>query len=315
MHCIFAVLLATEKASSVQDRMIIMSDYPYPFYGVYQPPFETRFHQPPINYDITLSKTHIEGPGTYNALYCSPTLSSENIVKLVTRGLFYLPSKDLIHQGYESHELGTCQSSIQTISQNYRQSQLPSLDDLIEKKHCTIPQIILLATEGMITVRQNVATTVAKDRYAPLELRLNRPLKMKDILTSGHVFQITNAQGRQILSWSQGQLHTFRKDRKSSKWKLLTTYGADATNVPKICAFLRQFHIDHHVGTKDSSQKNKLYSYLYNAENSIDADKFSLMAQSLDLAHKLPSIASITNDQVLIEFPDLESRSSFFNGD
>ncbi|EPQ65519.1 putative secreted effector protein [Blumeria graminis f. sp. tritici 96224] len=124
MHCIFAVLLATEKASSVQDRLIIMSDYPYLFYGAYQPAFAIRFHLPPINHDITLSKVKIEGPGTYNALYCSPTLSSEDIVKQVTRGLFHLPYTDLIHQGYESLELKSCQSSIQTLSKNFRQSQI-----------------------------------------------------------------------------------------------------------------------------------------------------------------------------------------------
>lgn len=93
-------------------------------YGAYQPAFAIRFHLPPINHDITLSKVKIEGPGTYNALYCSPTLSSEDIVKQVTRGLFHLPYTDLIHQGYESLELKSCQSSIQTLSKNFRQSQI-----------------------------------------------------------------------------------------------------------------------------------------------------------------------------------------------
>lgn len=160
----------------------------------------------------------------------------------------------------------------------------------------------------MITVRQNIDTTTAKDRYEPLNLRLDRPLKMQDVLTSDHVFQTSNTQGRQILAWSQGQLHTFGKDRLSSKWKLLTTYGAETTNVPKICEILRQFHIDHHVAT-NSIHKDELYSYLYNAEGSIDAGRFSVMAKSLDLAHKLPTVASIPNDQVLIEFPALKSSS------
>ncbi|CAD6504981.1 BgTH12-00480 [Blumeria graminis f. sp. triticale] len=245
MRCIFAVLYLRELDSMMSNRLVVMSADDYPSYGVYIPPGD-KFLVPTASSGITITENKPSHDGTYNALYCSNTLRTRQIVMAITVRLTPLPPYVLCPPDPSHTQAISCNDHITYMMNRPFPVKLFSLSEVLEGNKCTLSQVITLGQKGLILPSGYYAYDTPSNQEPMFYLATDRRVKVSEILMSKLVFKAMHQSRWHILAWSQGHLHLFREEANPKYWTKITKYGEEKENAVTIIEFLISYNLINH---------------------------------------------------------------------
>ncbi|SZF03254.1 unnamed protein product [Blumeria hordei] len=223
------------------NRLVLLSDgYKRSFYGAYKIGDNEGFPGIQVGDDIFMTADQkTDSPAKLRA-YCSPTLSSTEIVEILSRNLD--PNSKFYYPKLEGHELSPekCLKAIHKEWDGIGNKNALQKQIITQSSTCSNSDIIGLAFQGEISIIGDY------NRYAPsnnLELPLvtfENTLELENLVSDRQLYAAWEMNGSQmVLVWYYGQLHLFKRSGKDKLWWPVTDLNNPEKNGAMILSFLR----------------------------------------------------------------------------
>ncbi|CAD6505594.1 BgTH12-01084 [Blumeria graminis f. sp. triticale] len=220
MHCLLAILLLAGDQARPNDRLAVMSlDRNNGYYEIYDPEGRRQFRKVDFGGEIMVAGSATNGPGTYMAIYCSPSLSLGSLGSYITQNTRHLEdrSKFGFHQDISKER--NCLQLAKDKLKNLSSGEGIYIRRLLHIEDCSKSVIYSLAFQGNFNIKnlQDVALTPGR-QFLGIIFIYNL-FAMSDVVLDGKVLLPTESQGLQgVLAWYQGHLNVFQKSKQSTIW-------------------------------------------------------------------------------------------------
>ncbi|CCU76490.1 Blumeria specific protein, partial [Blumeria hordei DH14] len=285
------------------NRLVLLSGgYKKSFYGAYKIGDNERFPRIQVGDDIFMTADQKTDSPTKLRAYCSPTLSSTEIVKILSRNLD--PNSKFYYPKLNGHELSSekCLKAIKKEWDGTENKYASQKQIITQSSTCSNSDIIGLAFQGEISVIGGYT------RYAPSnnqELPLvtfENTLELENLVSERQLYAAWKKNGSQmVLVWYYGQLHLFKRIGDDKLWWPVTDLNNLEKNGATILSFLRNRlrlsqELDKQIGRYPWT--HAFTDLLKSAPNPNQADKrgevYRLMAEVSHVALKVPEKVPIS---------------------
>ncbi|CAD6500482.1 BgTH12-07658 [Blumeria graminis f. sp. triticale] len=212
------------------NRLVLLSDsYKGSFYSAYKIGDSGGFPEIKVEDDIFTTADQSTHKPTKLRAYCSPTLSSTEIIK------FFYPK-------LEGHELSSekCRKVIYKQWDGSKDKTKSGNQIISQSSTCSNSDIIGLAFQGDISI------VGGYNRYAPSKnqnvplVAFSNTLDLEDLVSDRQLYAAWEKdESQMVLVWYYGQLHLFKRSREDKSWWPMTDLNNPAKNGAMILNFLR----------------------------------------------------------------------------
>ncbi|CAD6505587.1 BgTH12-01077 [Blumeria graminis f. sp. triticale] len=246
MHCLLAILLLAGDLARDNDRLAVMGiDRHSDYYKAFHPNGIRQFRGAESGTDIMVAARPTNGPGTYMAVYCSPSEDLNSLGKYISRNTRQLNEryKDIIHQGISKGPRGLQLSKDK--HKNLSKSWGHHTSELLQKEDIAITRINSLNYQEWLDTRD---TTLTPDRDYVRPNWLDNVFDISDVVLDGKFLLSSDIQGDQsALAWVEGRLNAFHKNEESNIWNQMK-FSSDDDGYYR---YLRSFLTHHFVEIKE----------------------------------------------------------------
>ncbi|CAD6500483.1 BgTH12-07659 [Blumeria graminis f. sp. triticale] len=220
----------TPKVSALHSLVILGDGFRNSFYGAYEFPSDGQFPIPDAKFGIAKTQDKSHRSDTKVVAYCSPTLSSMEIIEKT----YCSESRTMLQP--ESHCLDEIYEDQRQILKN---SPTPPRE-LAQNDKCSSRDIISLAHRGLISIAGVYSTMVPTHKNNIPRVYLKGTVALEEILTRNEIVgSYQNDKMTMALVWYFGHLHLFQKDRGTSIWWPKTKIEVENSNGAMIINFMR----------------------------------------------------------------------------
>lgn len=228
MNCLLAILLTMENKIYPNGRLVVMElGENAKVYHTYRLTNTTKFQQIRNHTGIFMAAAPIKHFGTYLTIYCSPSLSAQNLETFVTRGTKTMGMHSALgfHQSVTSEEkcLDYLRGGYELLQKKNTSSEEFELNALpyIQSGRCTESSIYCLALQGEISLHAKYNINIEQQGDKTIEVGYHNGFRMDSIVLNGQFLQIIETDQQDFgLAWYQGDLEVFVKAPSSNVWSL-----------------------------------------------------------------------------------------------
>ncbi|SZF04899.1 unnamed protein product [Blumeria hordei] len=221
MNCILAFFLLAGDRSQEFNRLATMplsghQDY----YRMYAPNKMQQFRGVEAGSDIILATSQIRGPGTYLAVYCSPSKSSRYIVEYITEGADHLDqlSKFASHQP-NSREIN-CLTHIRQELKILSGTKLIPIRNFWYVRSCNKSTIYSLAFQNYFCIQDIMGNILTPCKQNQQRIGVDNQFLMSEVILGHRFFLKTESNGMHTaLAWFQGYFNIFQKGKFETTWR------------------------------------------------------------------------------------------------
>ncbi|CAD6500479.1 BgTH12-07655 [Blumeria graminis f. sp. triticale] len=303
--CVYALLYAKFKyhdnrpvhgKESDPSLVILVGDSKASFYGAFQAPSDGHFPAAGANSDI-FSTEEIDGSEkTKIVAYCSPTLSSMEIIGSLVRDLPRLSRTQNIISDLTPQSEQECWNMIKKDWYNsFDAASSSGAKELVQNIKCSSRDIISLAHRGLLSVTGMYSTWAPKTRSEVPKVNIKQTLFLKELVPPNHIIAVWNENNiSRALVWYFGHLHSFKRDTGSTLWWPETNIEENEKNCAFLLSILRHdFKTSEEldIRLRQKSWRKKAVDHFFGAPSceSDDIDKLNqLMAEINHMKMYLP---------------------------
>ncbi|CAD6505608.1 BgTH12-01098 [Blumeria graminis f. sp. triticale] len=291
MHCLLAILLLAADQARDNDRLAVMGlDRNNGHYEIYNADGRRQFRGVETGSDIMIAARPTDGPGTYMAVYCSPSKSLRYLGRYITKDTKKLD--DISNYGFHQ-DITKERRCLDVIKQKLK---LPSnrrglhISELFHLD-CSKSTIYSLAFQNNFCIQDIKGQILTPCRRNHRRIGVDNLFLMSDVVMGRRFILKIEANGlHTALAWYQGYLNIFQKGKLDTTWHPMIQSVPKIDNYYRITEFIANSFVE--IGsiksalTQDeitiistSTDDQRLKSSNYPAEESHIKEQLQILSQ------------------------------------